>query len=47
MAASHNMRPTELNGLLGMSQLSRLDSNIEKRKSLFDIYISEIDQDKF
>ena len=29
--ASHNMRPTEINGLLGISQLNRLDTNNKKR----------------
>lgn len=45
--ASHNMRPTEINGILGVSQLKRLDSNIIKRTENFRDYIQNIDHEKF
>lgn len=37
---SHNMRPTELNAILGLSQLKRLDSNIAKRRKNLEIFLS-------
>ena len=40
---SHNMRPTEINGILGLSQLARLDANIELRKSNFDKFLKNLD----
>jgi CDP-6-deoxy-D-xylo-4-hexulose-3-dehydrase len=44
---AHNMRPTELNGILGSSQLSRLDANVEKRKKNLVQFLSELDHQKF
>jgi CDP-6-deoxy-D-xylo-4-hexulose-3-dehydrase len=41
--ASHNMRSTELNAVLGISQLSRLDSYIEKRRSNFQLFLDNLD----
>ena len=46
-AASHNMRPTELNGVLGLSQLGRLDSNVESRTKNFHHFLSVLDPDIF
>lgn len=46
-AASHNMRPTELNGVLGLSQLGRLDSNVESRTKNFRHFLSILDPDIF
>lgn len=46
-AASHNMRPTELNGILGLSQLGRLDSNIESRTRNFKHFLSILDPEIF
>ena len=40
--ASHNMRPTELNGLLGISQLSRLDTNNKKRAETLDCFLDNL-----
>jgi CDP-6-deoxy-D-xylo-4-hexulose-3-dehydrase len=45
--AAHNMRPTEINGILGSSQLKRLNKNIEFRTSNFRTYCQEIDRHKF
>ena len=40
---SHNMRPTELNGLLGLSQINRLDANVLKRRSNLEVFLSGLD----
>ncbi|NBO36850.1 CDP-4-keto-6-deoxy-D-glucose-3-dehydrase, partial [bacterium] len=45
--AAHNMRPTEINGLLGSSQLKRLDHNIEARTKNFLEYVNTINEEKF
>jgi len=45
--AAHNMRPTEINGILGSSQLKRLDNNITARTSNFLDYVKNIDNEKF
>ena len=45
--ASHNMRPTELNAVLGISQLKRIDSNIRIRKDNFDYFLSELDSNQY
>jgi len=44
---SHNMRPTELNGILGLSQLKRLDSNVTKRRKNLEIFLSGLDKEVF
>lgn len=45
--AAHNMRPTEINGILGSSQLKRLDNNIRARTRNFLDYVEHIDNEKF
>lgn len=45
--ASHNMRPTELQGVLGLSQLPRLDSEIIERKKNFTLFMELLDETKF
>jgi CDP-4-dehydro-6-deoxyglucose reductase, E1 len=45
--ASHNMRPTELNGLLGLEQLKRLDQNNLKRRENLDKFLSVLDPQRF
>lgn len=45
--ASHNMRPTELNGLLGLGQLKRLDSNNVIRTRNFRHFLSVLDSNIF
>lgn len=44
---AHNMRPTELNGILGISQLRRLDSNNLLRQRNFDYFIAGLDSTKY
>lgn len=44
---SHNFRSTELNAVLGLSQLKRLDSNNEKRKIFFKRFINKLDSSKY
>jgi len=46
-AASHNMRPTELNAILGLNQIKRLDSNIVKRVSNFEKFLEVLDPNVF
>jgi CDP-4-dehydro-6-deoxyglucose reductase, E1 len=41
--ASHNMRSTELNAVLGLSQLKRLDSYIEKRRENLNVLLTNLD----
>ena len=45
--AAHNMRPTELNAVLGLSQLENLDENILKRNMNFHQFLSTIDRNIF
>ena len=47
LAAAHNYRSTEINAVLGLSQLSRLDSNNNKRKDNFAYFMSSLDPDKY
>lgn len=44
---SHNFRSTEINAVLGLSQIDRLDSNNEIRKSNFNHFISKLDSNKY
>jgi len=45
--ASHNMRSTELNGLLGLEQLRRLDQNNLKRSENLRKFLSVLDSNVF
>jgi len=45
--AAHNMRPTELQGLLGLKQIKRLDSNNEKRTENFAYFLENLDSNKY
>ena len=47
IAAAHNFRSTELNAILGISQLKRLDENNIKRRENFDYFIQSLDKDKY
>ena len=42
-----NMRSTELNAVIGISALSRLDKSIEKRRANFRLFIEHLDAEKF
>ncbi len=44
---SHNMRPTEINGLLGLEQLKRLDSNNLLRTKNLEVFLSLLDPKRF
>jgi len=44
---SHNFRSTEINAVLGLSQIDRLDSNNDIRKSNFLYFMSKLNSDKF
>jgi CDP-6-deoxy-D-xylo-4-hexulose-3-dehydrase len=41
------MRPTELQGLLGLSQLKRLDSNNKKRTNNFSYFLKNLNSNKY
>jgi CDP-6-deoxy-D-xylo-4-hexulose-3-dehydrase len=45
--SGYNMRNTEIGGLLGLSQLKKLDKNIIKRKKNFDLFLKKLDVNKF
>ena len=45
--AGFNMRSTELNAVLGLEQLQRLDYNIECRRDNLDIWLKHLDPSKF
>ena len=44
---AHNMRPTEISGILGKNQLKRLDSNIKKRNDNFNYFLSLLNEKIF
>lgn len=44
---SHNFRSTELNAVLGLSQLPKLDNNNTNRINNFNYFISNLDNDKY
>jgi len=44
---AHNMRSNELSGILGLSQLPRLDSSVLKRRENFSKFLSLLDPEKF
>ena len=44
---AHNMRPNELNGILGLSQLPRLDQAVHKRAENYSKFLSILDPNKF
>ena len=45
--AGFNMRSTELNAVLGIEQMKRLDYNIQCRINNLDIWLSNLDKNKF
>jgi len=42
-----NMRSTELNAVIGLNQLRRLDANVEKRRENYELFISNLDSSKY
>jgi CDP-6-deoxy-D-xylo-4-hexulose-3-dehydrase len=45
--AGFNMRSTELNAVLGLEQMKRLDYNIERRRDNLNIWLKHLDPSKF
>jgi len=46
-APGYNMRSTELNAVIGLSQLKRLDDSIEARKRNYGIFIRNLDSKRY
>ena len=45
--AAYNMRNTEIGGIMGRSQLKRLDINVQRRTENLLRFLKQIDQDKY
>ncbi len=45
--AAHNFRNTEINAVMGLSQLPRLDANNEKRRANFQMFLEGLDPKRF
>lgn len=43
----YNMRNTELNAVIGLNQLKRLDENIRKRQENHTLFLKNLDSDKY
>jgi CDP-6-deoxy-D-xylo-4-hexulose-3-dehydrase len=46
-APAYNVRSTEINAVLGLSQLRRLDANNERRRANFQRFLGRLDPDKY
>ncbi len=44
---AYNLRNTEINAVLGRSQLEKLDANNLKRNSNFELFLSKLDSEKY
>jgi CDP-6-deoxy-D-xylo-4-hexulose-3-dehydrase len=44
---AHNFRSTEINAVIGLSQLKKLDAKNQERKENFDLFISNLNPDKY
>ena len=44
---AHNFRSTELNAVIGLSQINKLDDNNSKRADNFNYFISKLNSDKY
>lgn len=44
---SHNFRPTEINAVLGLNQIKKLDDNNEKRIENYEYFMSKLDKEKY
>jgi len=44
---SHNFRSTEINAVIGLSQLKKLDTNNQHRIKNFNLFIDKIDKNKY
>ncbi len=47
LMGGYNMRSTEINAVIGLSQLRRLDENNEKRKKNFEVFLNGINPSKY
>lgn len=47
MVPGYNMRSTELNAVIGLNQLKRLDENIKKRQVNYKLFLENLDKDKY
>tara|TARA_R110002074_G_scaffold72486_4_gene166968 strand:+ start:116 stop:1291 length:1176 start_codon:yes stop_codon:yes gene_type:complete len=47
MGLAHNFRSNEINAVLGLSQLKKLDNNNQKRIDNFQYFIDGLDKDKY
>jgi CDP-6-deoxy-D-xylo-4-hexulose-3-dehydrase len=45
--AGFNMRSTELNAVLGIEQMNRIDSNVKKRRHNFKLWLDNLDKNKY
>ena len=45
--SGYNVRGTEINGVLGLNQLKRLDKNIKYRNQNFNIFFKNINDNKY
>jgi len=43
----YNMRSTEINAVLGLEQIRRLDYNVHTRQQNFDTWINNLDSEKY
>ncbi len=44
---AHNFRSTEINAVIGLSQLKKLDEKNQERRKNFDLFISNLDAEKY
>jgi CDP-6-deoxy-D-xylo-4-hexulose-3-dehydrase len=44
---SHNFRSTEINAVIGLSQLKKLDEKNQERRDNFDLFISNLNPEKY
>jgi CDP-6-deoxy-D-xylo-4-hexulose-3-dehydrase len=44
---AHNFRSTEINAVIGLSQLKKLDAKNQERRDNFDLFISNLNPDKY
>ncbi len=45
--AGFNVRSTEINAVLGIEQMNRIDSNVDKRRHNFKVWLDNLDNHKF
>ena len=45
--AGFNMRSTEINAVLGIEQMKRIDDNVIKRRHNFNVWLNNLDKNKF